>query len=134
MFPTLPAQERNAACWKIGFEVTARPPFDSALAMLPRAHSDRASRSPDGNPGRLEWLGPRSGQSVVAPRQQLHGWFLAAGIMTGEGWRMCRVFVVNLAPAETILEQVVDFRGFLKTKVRMLNLEAEPFFPISRYV
>jgi hypothetical protein len=50
--------------------------------MLPRAHSDRASRSPDGNPGRLEWLGPRSGQSVVAPSQQLHRWFLAAGIMT----------------------------------------------------
>jgi hypothetical protein len=34
----------------------------------------------------------------------------------------------------TVLEQVVDLRGLLKAKVRVLNLEAEPFFPVSRHL
>ena len=34
----------------------------------------------------------------------------------------------------TVLEQVVDLRGLLKAKVRALNLETEPFFPVSRHL
>ena len=34
----------------------------------------------------------------------------------------------------TLLEQVIDLRGLLKAKVRVLNLEAEPFFAISRHL
>lgn len=86
-------------------------------------------RELDGLYGQIE----RSGRQTMGLFLSVNGWSENVVPLIKQNPNKSIVLMEGF-DLRTVLEQVVDLRGLLKAKVTALNLETEPFFPVSRHL